>query len=73
MVVNGAEPGHCLLPGVLKMGTHLAGIICLVVSIFATNVSITTTEGNVDMFNTSHYIKPVFYSYDTQAPDRTRL
>lgn len=33
--------------GVLKMDTRLAGIICHVVSIFATNVLITTTEGNV--------------------------
>lgn len=30
------------------MDTHLAGIICHAVSIFATSVSITTTEGNVD-------------------------
>lgn len=33
---------------VLKMDTHLAGIICRVASIFATNVLITTTEGNVE-------------------------
>lgn len=33
---------------VLKMDTHLAGIICHAVSIFATNVLITTTEGNVE-------------------------
>lgn len=30
------------------MDTHLGGIISHVVSIFATNVLITTTEGNVD-------------------------
>lgn len=30
------------------MGTHRAGITCHVGNIFATNVSITTTEGNVD-------------------------
>ena len=38
----------CVFTGVLKMDTHLAGIICRAVSIFATNVLITTTEGNVD-------------------------
>lgn len=34
-----------LLSDVLKMDTHLAGIICHVASISATNVLITTTEG----------------------------
>lgn len=37
--------------GVRKMDTRLAGIICHVVSIFATNVLITTTEGNVGKYS----------------------
>lgn len=46
------------------MDTHLAGIICHVVSIFATNVLITTTEGNVDRTTTRiTLIKNCFFQY----------
>lgn len=40
------------------MDTRLAGIICHVVSTFATNVLITTTEGNVD--RTNSFFIPLF-------------
>lgn len=61
IVWNGPDC-HCLFPGVLKMDTHLAGIICHVVSIFATNVLITTTEGNVDRTTTHITLKTFFFS-----------
>lgn len=41
-------PTVTVFPGVQKMDTPLVGIICHVVSTFATNALITTIEGNVD-------------------------
>lgn len=67
IVLNGPDC-HCLFPGVLKMDTHLAGIICHVVSIFATNVLITTTEGNVDRTTTHITLKTLFSLYIIHKP-----